>query len=59
MEKKRKLIGRMVQIVLRVQPEVEEEIRKIARREHRSYSSVLRQAIFEWLENRNLGGKGG
>jgi predicted transcriptional regulator len=59
MEKKRKLIGRMVQIVLRVQPEVEEEIREIARKEHRSYSSVLRQAIFEWLENRNLGGKGG
>jgi len=59
MEKKRKLIGRMVQIVLRVQPEVEEEIRKIAQKEHRSYSSVLRQAIFEWLENRNLGKKGG
>ena len=59
MEKKRKLIGRMVQIVLRVQPEVEEEIRKIAQKEHRSYSSVLRQAIFEWLENRTLGKKGG
>lgn len=48
----------MVQIVLRVQPEVEEEIREIARKEYRSYSSVLRQAIFEWLENRNPGKKG-
>jgi predicted transcriptional regulator len=49
----------MVQIVLRVQPEVDEKIRGIARNEHRSYSSVLRQAISTWLENRNPGKRGG
>jgi predicted transcriptional regulator len=58
MKKKRKLIGRMVQVVLRVQPEVDEEVREIARKEHRSYSSVLRQAISEWLENRKDRKKG-
>lgn len=52
MKKKRKLIGRMVQIVLRVQPEVDEKVREIAQKEHRSYSSVLRQAISEWLAKR-------
>ena len=52
MDKKRKLIGRMVQVVLRIPPEADEAIRTIAREEHRSYSSVLRQAIFSWLDKR-------
>jgi hypothetical protein len=52
MKKKRKLIGRMVQVVLRVQPEVDEKVREIARKEYRSYSSVLREAISEWLAKR-------
>ena len=52
MEKKRKLIGRMVQVVFRIPPEAEDKLRAIAKRECRSYSSVLRQAITEWLAKR-------
>jgi len=53
MKRKKKLIGRMVQVVLRIPPEVEDKIRVIALKEHRSYSSVLRQAIYEWVERRH------
>jgi hypothetical protein len=49
MKKKRKLVGRMVQVVFRIPPEAEDKLRAIAKRECRSYSSVLRQAITEWL----------
>jgi predicted transcriptional regulator len=49
MKRKKKLIGRMAQVVLRVPPEVEDKIRAIAKQECRSYSSVLRQALTEWL----------
>ncbi len=52
MEKKRKLIGRMVQVVLRIPVEADSKIRALAKREYRSYSSVLRQAIIEWLGKR-------
>jgi len=49
MKTKKRLIGRMVQTVIRVPPAMDEKIRRIAEREHRSFSSVLRQAISEWL----------
>lgn len=42
--------GRMVQVVVRVPPEYERLAKEIARREMRSYASVLRQAVVEWLE---------
>ncbi len=49
MKRKKKLVGRMAQVVLRIPPEVEDKIRAIAKKECRSYSSVLRQALTEWL----------
>lgn len=52
MKKKRKLMGRMVQVVFRIPPGVEDKIRAIAKDECRSYSSVLRQAITEWVAKR-------
>ena len=52
MKYKKKLIGRMVQVVLRIPPDIDEKTRKIALEEHRSYSSVLRQAIINWLKAR-------
>ena len=42
----------MAQVVLRIPPELEEKARTIAKHECRSYSSVLRQAITEWLAKR-------
>jgi len=45
-------MGRMVQVVLRIPPGTEDKMRVIAKRECRSYSSVLRQAITEWLAKR-------
>lgn len=39
----------MCQVVLRIPPELEEKARVIAEAECRSLSSVLRQAIAEWL----------
>lgn len=55
--KKKKLMGRMVQVIFRIPPELDVEIQKIAQLECRSYSSVIRQAITEWLAGR--GRKGG
>jgi len=52
MKTKKKLMGRMVQTVLRIPPELDDEVRAIAEREQRSYSSVLRQAVFEWVKAR-------
>ena len=52
MKTKKKLMGRMVQVVLRIPPGVEDKVQAIAKRECRSYSSVLRQAITEWLASR-------
>jgi len=43
--------GRMVQVVLRIPGEYERLAKEIARRECRSYASVLRQAIVEWLND--------
>lgn len=54
MKRKKKLIGKMAQVVLRIPPEVEDKIRLIAKQECRSYSSVLRQAINEWLTTREI-----
>ena len=48
----KKLMGRMVQVVLRIPPDVEAQVQAIAKRECRSYSSVLRQAITEWVTKR-------
>jgi len=52
MDKKKKLVGRKVQVVLRVSPAVDKKVRAIADREERSYASVLRQALNDWLEAR-------
>ena len=50
-------MGRMIQAVLRVPVETDAEVQAIAKKECRSYSSVARQAIVEWLENRKEAGK--
>lgn len=42
-------MGKMVQVVVRIPVEIDAEAHEIARKQCRSYSSVLRQAIFEWL----------
>jgi predicted transcriptional regulator len=55
--KTKRLMGRMVQVVLRIPVEADAEVQRIAKKECRSYSSVARQAIVEWLENRKKGGK--
>lgn len=47
--------GRMVQVVLRIPGEYERLAKKVARRECRSYASVLRQAIVEWLKEYKKG----
>jgi len=57
MKKKKRLIGRMIQVVLRIPVETDAEVQEIAKKECRSYASVARQAIVEWLERRKKGGK--
>jgi len=52
MKKKKQLMGRMIQVVLRIPVETDAEVQGIAKKECRSYSSVARQAIVEWLERR-------
>jgi len=52
MKKKKRLIGRMIQVVLRIPVETDAEVQKIAKKECRSYSSVARQAIVEWVDAR-------
>ena len=52
MKSNKKLVGRMVQVVLRIPPEVEDQVQAIAKRECRSYSSVLRQAVTDWVAKR-------
>ena len=52
MDKNKKLVGRKVQVVLRVSPAVDKKVRAIAEKEERSYASVLRQALNDWLETR-------
>lgn len=52
MKKKKRLMGRMIQVVLRIPVETDAEVRGIAKKECRSYASVARQAIVEWLERR-------
>ena len=56
MDKKKKLVGRKVQVVLRVSPAVDKKVRAIAEKEERSYASVLRQALNDWLEAREKRG---
>lgn len=51
-KKKKKLMGQMVQVVFRVPAEIDSAVQKIAEAECRSYSSVLRQAVTEWLKSR-------
>ena len=48
--KKKKLMGSMVQVVLRIPVETDIAVQKIAEKECRSYSSVARQAIVEWVD---------
>jgi predicted transcriptional regulator len=55
--KKKKLMGQMVQVIFSIPPEIDAEIQKIAQVECRSYSSVVRQAVTEWVAKR--GRKGG
>jgi len=55
MKKKKRLIGRMIQAVLRIPVETDAEVQEIAKKECRSYSSVARQAIVEWLRKRKQG----
>ena len=50
MVKTKKLVGNKVQVVLRVSPAVDKKVRAIAEKEERSYSSVIRQAVGEWLK---------
>ena len=57
MKKKKRLIGRMIQVVLRIPVETDTEVQEIAKKECRSYSSVARQAIVEWLGVRKKEGK--
>ena len=57
MKKKKQLVGKMIQMVMRVPVETDAEVQEIAKKECRSYASVARQAIVEWLENRKKGGK--
>jgi len=57
MKKKKRLVGSMVQAVLRIPVATDAEVQEIAVKECRSYASVARQAIVEWLENRKKGGK--
>ena len=49
--------GRMIQVVLRIPGEYERLAKELARRECRSYASVLRQAVVEWLDERKKRGK--
>jgi predicted transcriptional regulator len=55
MKKKKRLMGTMIQAVLRIPVETDAELQAIAKKECRSYSSVARQAIVGWLENRKKG----
>ena len=55
--KKKKLMGRMIQVVLRIPVEIDAEVQEIAKKECRSYSSVARQAIVEWVKKHKKGGK--
>jgi predicted transcriptional regulator len=52
MKKRKRLIGRMIQVVLRIPVETDAAVQRIAKKEFRSYSSVARQAIVEWLDAR-------
>lgn len=52
MDKKRTLMGNLVQVVFRLPPDLDEKIRAIADEEQRSYSSVLRQAVNDWVKSR-------
>jgi predicted transcriptional regulator len=49
MKKKKQLVGKMIQMVMRVPVETDAEVQAIAKKECRSYASVARQAIVEWL----------
>ena len=42
-------------ISLSLPPEMEEEVQKIAREEHRTISELLREAFRQYLTNRDLG----
>ncbi len=53
MKKMKRLMGRMVQVVLRIPVETDAMVQEIAKKECRSYASVARQAIVEWLEIRS------
>jgi len=44
-------------VVLRIPVEIDAEVQKIAKKECRSYSSVARQAIVEWVKKHKKGGK--
>ena len=52
MKKKKQLVGSMVQAVLRIPVETDAEVQEIAKKEYRSYASVARQAIVEWVAAR-------
>lgn len=47
---------RMVQVVVRVPKEYADLAKEIGRKEYRSYASVLRRAIIEWLNEHKKGG---
>ena len=49
--------GRMVQVVLRIPGENERLAKEVARRECRSYASVLRQAVVEWFNEHKKEGR--
>lgn len=42
-------------ISLSLPPEMEEEVQKIAKQEHRTVSELLREAFRQYLTNRDLG----
>ena len=48
---------RMVQAIVRIPRQYAELAKEVGRKELRSYSSVLRRAIIEWLDENKKGGK--
>jgi len=48
---------RMVQAIVRIPRQHVELAKEIGRKEVRSYSSVLRRAIIEWLDEYKKGGR--
>ena len=46
---------RMVQVVVRVPKEYANLAKQIGKKEYRSYASVLRRAIIEWLNKHKRG----